>query len=462
MTIFTPRNSYEILREMLGKLVNRTELSDISSSSTLYAMFNSIAIELANMETRFNTIRNGYSLTTATGTELDARCAELPPGTISRKKSSFGAGSVMTFTRTDTSTQLIIPAGVRVQNKKTNVKYRTTEQIIFEIDESEKTDIYVISLEPGAAANAETGDIDINVDIIGIDTVLNTRSINTGITEETDGALRARALKYVKSLGRCSKDALEYLGESFVSNDGQAVKFAKVYEDPDQLAYSELIIDDGNGLINQDSVANNTNGEITTNTQRLIYHEKPAIAPIIASQIGVSDSLGNPKIVLDSDYVSIPERGLIYFREGFFEEGDTWSITNYKVYKGLIAELQDEIEGNNNNSNFTIPGYRAAGTRVRVLPPNLQELTFTIYIQPLLGLNVSNTRNIIKNIAVSYINNLPIGNPLIISKLIQVIQNTGLVITCSIEDNDGGNLVDIYPNSLKTSLRTTTNSITVR
>jgi uncharacterized phage protein gp47/JayE len=462
MTIFTPRNSFEILREMLGKLLNRTELSDISSSSTLFALFNAVAIELANMETRLNTIRNGYSLTTSVGAELDARCAELPPGTISRKKATFGAGSVMTFSRNDASEQLIIPVGGTVQNKKTFVKYRTTEQIIFNAGEFEKTDIYVVSLEPGSLANAEAGDIDVNVDIEGIDTVLNTRSISNGISEETDGALRARALKYVKSLGKSTKDALEYLGESFISNDGQGVKFAKVYEDPNYPAYSELIVDDGNGLINQDSVANTVSGIVASNNQRVIWHEKPAIADIQPSQINLLNSSNTPKIVTTGDYVSIPERGLIYFNEGFLEEGDQWSIINYKKYQGIISELQDEVEGNSNLSNFTIPGYRAAGTRVRVLPPTLQEETLTVVIQPRLGLNVANTRNIIKNIVVSFINNLPIGEPLIISKLIQTIQNTGLVISCSIEDNDGGVITDIYPATIKTSIRTTNNAITVR
>ena len=51
------------------------------------------------------------------------------------------------------------------------------------------------------------------------------------------------------------------------------------------------------------------------------------------------------------------------------------------------------------------------------------------------GLNINNVRNAIKTIVVNYINNLPIGEPLIVTKLIQTIQNSDIVISCKILDN---------------------------
>jgi hypothetical protein len=462
MAIFTPRNSNEILRELLGKLLNRTDLSDVNAGSTLFAIMNSVAIEIANIETRLNNIRNGYSLQTAVGTELDARCAELPPGAISRKKGGFASGTVLTLTRTDATEELIIPAGSLVQSETNSNTYKITEQIIMSVGELSREGIYIICTSPGVNGNAEVGDITVNVNIEGIDTVVNTASLANGSDEESDGFLRARALKYVKSLGKSTINALEYLGESFSTVNGQTAKFAKLYEDLDIPAYSELILDDGSGFLNQDTDGNTRSGTISTNSQRIIYHDRPAISPIQPNQIGITTALGATKTVTANDYISLPERGIVYFREGFLSIGDTWSINNYKVYKGLIAELQDEIEGVNNTTQLTLPGYRAAGTRVRVLPPDLEELTFVVNITPNAGLNLINTRNTIKTFVVNYINNLPIGEPLIITKLIQNLQNTGLIITCSIEDNDGGDLVDIYPAKLKNVLRTTANQITVR
>jgi uncharacterized phage protein gp47/JayE len=462
MAVFTPRNSNEILRELLGKLLNRTELSDISAGSTVFTIMNAVAIELANVETRLNNIRNGYSLQTAVGTELDARCAELPPGNIFRKKSSFAAGSVLSVSREDATEELIISAGSLIQNGITSAIYQIPQQIILAINETQKDDIYIVAISAGSSSNAEIGQITTNVNIEGIDSLINTKSLTTGLDEESDGFLRARALKYVKSLGKSTKDALEYLGESFISNDGQTIKFSKIFEDISQPAYSELILDDGNGLLNQETIANTAGGTIYSDSQRLIYHERPAISPILPNQIGLSDSLGNTKIVTLNDYVSIPERGIIYFNQGFLKQGDTWSITNYNIYKGIIADLQEEIEGTNNTSQLANPGYRAAGTRVRVLPPIVETLTFTVQITPNSGLNLNNTKNTIKNLIVAYINNLPIGEPLIISKLNQVLQNSGLIITCIIQDNDGGSLVDIYPAQLKNVLRTNNNLITVR
>ncbi len=462
MAVFTPRNSSEILRELLGKLLNRTELSDISAGSTVFSLMNSVAVELANVETRLNNIRNGYSLQTAVGTELDARCAELPPGTIFRKKASFAGGSVLSVSREDATEELIIPAGSLIQNATSSALYQIPQQVILAVGETQKDDIYIIANSAGSASNAEIGQITTNINIEGIDSLTNSKSLTTGLDEESDGFLRARALKYVKSLGKSTKDALEYLGESFISNDGQAAKFSRIYEDLKQPAYTELILDDGNGLINQETTANTASGDVYSTSQRLIYHERPATEPILPGQLAISDINGNTKIVTTNDYVSIPERGIIFFNQGFLEPGDTWSINNYKIYKGLIADLQEEIEGNNNITQLANPGYRAAGTRVRVLPPVVETLTFTVQITPNSGLNLNNTKNSIRNLIVAYVNNLPIGEPLIISKLNQILQNSGLILTCIIQDNDGGALADIYPAELKNVLRTNNNLITVR
>jgi len=126
-----------------------------------------------------------------------------------------------------------------------------------------------------------------------------------------------------------------------------------------------------------------------------------------------------------------------------------------------MAELQQEIEGTTNTSVFTLPGYRAAGTRIRVQPPSKQDLTFTVRLTPIASVNIKNIRNVLKQVIVNYINSLDIGEPLIITKLTQVCQNTGLIVNILIEDNDGGAFPDVYPASNKAVLRTTDTQITI-
>jgi len=461
MAIFEPRNSQQILRSLLGRVLNRTDLSDINVGSTLYTLMQTVAIEMANVETRLNNIRNGYSIQTASGAELDARVAELPPGTIFRKKAGYAGGAVLTINRTDTSAELIIPAGAIVQNDNTGIQYVTIEQLTLPIGTSQLQNVFIIANTPGTVGNADAGQITTNITMTGIDTVINEMSITSGVNEESDGALRARALKFVKSLGKCQRNSLEYLGESFVSSNGQTVKFARVYEDTFKPGYCELIVDDGAGMLNQDVAGTTTSGTVGVNGQLYIFHESPATHELIAGENFIITRGGNELVLNSTQYRSIPERGLIYFNEGVLQAGDTWQVNDYRVFKGYIADLQEEIEGVNNISQLAIPGYRAAGTRVKVDIPVVEELSFKIQLSVKPGLIVKSVRNVIRTVISNYINNLPIGEPLIVTRLIQVIQNTNLVITCSITDNNGDILTDTYPNSLKSVLRTKENLITV-
>ena len=462
MAIFIPRNANEILREMLGKLLNRTELSDISTSSTLYHIIQSVALEIANTETRLLNIRNGYSLENAIGADLDARVAELPPGQVFRKRSAYAGGAVLTITRNNSTGDLIIPAGSIVSNSNTNINYIIPEEQTIPNGSTSISNVFVICAQPGTSGNIDIGQINTIVDMPeDVVTVSNTAAITTGQNAETDSSLRTRALRFVKSLGKCQKSSLEFLGTSFISQQGQSARFARIWEDPTQLGYSELIVDDGAGFENQATTGPIISGTITANSQLYLYHEFPATEPLV-SGVNFSIIRGGTEIVLgNTQYKSIPERGIIYVEEGVLQTGDTWSINNYQVYKGFMAELQNEIEGSTNTSVFTLPGYRAAGTRVRVQPPTKQDLTFTVKLTPIASVNVKNIRNTLKQVIVNYVNSLDIGEPLIITKLTQVCQNTGLLINISIEDNDGGAFPDVYPSSNKTVLRTTENQITI-
>ena len=462
MAIFIPRNENEILREMLGKLLNRTELSDISTSSTLYHIIQSIALEVANIETRLLNIRNGYSLENAVGADLDARVAELPPGQVFRKRSSYAGGAVLTITRNTAVGELVIPAGSLVSNSASNINYIIPEEQTIPNGSTSISNVFIISAQPGTAGNVDIGQItnivDMPTDVI---TVSNTAAITTGQNAETDSSLRSRALRFVKSLGKCQKSSLEFLGTSFIAQQGQSARFARLWEDPIQLGYSELIVDDGAGFENQASTGETILGTISADNQLYLYHEFPATEPLVCGTHFSIIRGGNEIFLGSTQYKSIPERGIIYFEEGVLQAGDEWSVNNYQVYKGFMAELQSEIEGSTNTSVFTLPGYRAAGTRIRVQPPSKQDLTFTVKLTPIASVNIKNIRNVLKQVIVNYINSLDIGEPLIITKLTQVCQNTGLIVNISIEDNDGGAFPDVYPSSTKTVLRTTDNQITI-
>jgi len=464
MAVFSPRTSEQILREMLGKLINRTDLSDINVGSSIYTILQAVALEIGNLESRLNNIRNGYSLFTATGAELDARCQELPPGTIFRKKESNAGGAVLTINRatTDTANNLIIPAGSTVRSSKNGLIYFTNTSVTIPSGQSSIENVFIVCSTPGTAGNAEINTIDqIENMPNAVISVNNTGIIDNGIDSESDAFLRARAIKYVKSLGKCQKTALEYLGQTYQSSTGQTAKFAALNEDPTTPGLSQLIVDDGGGMVNQSTVGETTNGTIGKNNQIYLWHQRPAVSPITPDQIEIFGPDDELKTITANDYISIPERGLIYFKNpGILEEGDTWSIKNYNVYQGYIAELQAEIEGTNNRSGFTHAGYRAAGTRVIVSPPVLDLINIKLSISVRPGVSVKNAQNTIKNTLFNYINNLNIGQPLIATRLVQVIQNTGLVVDCSVYNEAQQPFVIINPSTSKSVIRIKLENIT--
>ena len=464
MAVFSPRTSEQILREMLGKLINRTDLSDINVGSSIYTILQSVALELGNLESRLNNIRNGYSLFSATGAELDARCAELPPGTIFRKKESNAGAAVLTISRaaTDTANNLIIPAGSQVRSSKNGLIYFTNSLVTIPAGQSSIENVFIICTTPGTAGNADINTIDqIENMPNAVISVNNTGVIDNGIDNESDAFLRARALKYVKSLGKCQKTALEYLAQSYTSGNGQSIKFSLLYEDPITPGYSQLIVDDGAGMVNQSVLGDTTTGTVGRNSQIFFWHQRPATAPITPEQITIRDVSNNIKPITANDYISIPERGLIYFKNpDILEEGDTWTIQGYNVYQGYISDLQAEIEGTNNRSGFALAGYRAAGTRVQVVPPVLDLVNIKLNISVKSGVSVKSAQSTIKNTLFNYINNLNIGQPLIAIRLIQVIQNTGLVVDCNVYNEAQQLFQIINPSTQKSVIRIKLENIT--
>lgn len=464
MPVFVPRSSKQVLRDLLAKVVSRTDVSDVNVGSTLFTLLNGVAVEIANTEARFFNIRQGYSIQNATGEELDQRCAELPPIGIRRKRRTSASGSALKIIRNDSdiNNALTIPTGSIVSRNDNGQQYRTAQDVVIPAGVLEIDNVYIVALSPGEIANANEGDINTIIKMPDTVTeVTNTSQISNGLDREDDASLRNRATRYINSIGRVSKSALEFLGTSFISTDSVSFKFAKIYEDPERPGYAELVVDDGTGLRQPpQELVNNVSYVISGNGSRFITHERPATTPIGLHQIELSRG-GNNIQLQDIDYVSIPERGLIFFREGVLQDGDRVTVRGIRCYRGLMAELQEEIEGNVNNGAI-LTGFRAAGCRVRVVPPLLTqfEADIRIIIRP--DQNSENMKQQIKEAVVDFVNDLDIGEHLRPSALITHLMTTQPILSCSIfiaGTNTPMNAV--YPQSAKHVLRATQGDINV-
>ena len=138
----------------------------------------------------------------------------------------------------------------------------------------------------------------------------------------------------------------------------------------------------------------------------------------------------------------------------------------YDIFDGFIKDLQNEIEGNVNRGNI-LRGWRAAGTRVRVLPPRKEDITFDIAIRPINpgNINLNALFEQISEAAINFVNQLAPGQPFLPSQLIRQLLNTQPIISANIlvfgQQGACSLLEDRYPSSNRVVFRTNSNLISV-
>lgn len=442
---YVPKSSADILRDLVAATVARSELTDISEGSVLSQILATVASELAGSEYRMALIRDSYLLSRVSGSDLDERCSELPPGGVVRLGETAASGPCMTLKRgsanptpEELAEVLIVPRGATVGRvDEPSVLYALAEEVTFEIGEHTKNDVVVTCLIRGTVGNCPNGSINKMISLpTEITSISQARSIGGGQSAETDDSLRSRAFQYIGSLARCMPSAIEYAVRSFIASDGTRVKYAALYEDRGRRGYSEIVVDDGSVLLEgQIAVVRDgrtVGGVAPVGGDRLvIFHESPATSPIkeIRRFVGGVEQ----DAITPADFVSIPERGVVYVDPGIFDPGDRWEITGanggdpdtgYQIFGGtLIPEIQRMIEGDLSNPAQN-PGLRAAGTRVRVVPPSVENITdMDIFVTPVNGVSFVDTADSVKEAVSEFVLNLHPGETLFIAQLIDRVMD---------------------------------------
>ena len=445
---YNPRDTTTLLQSMAARVIARTDLTDLAEGSVLLQVLTAIAEEINLSELRLRNIRDSYSLVSVSGTDLDERASEMPPSGLTRPPATHAQGPVLTVTREDTTGQnggakyaapFTLPKGSTFRREDDpSVVYETTQDVVFAGSPAPGQDgtgivsnVYIKCQLSGTTGNVAKNKITLIGSAPGdVIAVNNAEGLQNGNEQEGDLQLKNRITAYLSSLARCQPAALEYLALSFVDVNGHRAVFANLWEDPADKGYSELIIDDGSGLMGNIAAGEKSQGIVPAHGQAILYHQIPGVNPI--SQITVKRQ--GVDVVYkhqDGDYISIQERGLVYFPPGVLQPGDEWTIENFEVYTNLIADLQRAVEGSTSDP-VNYPGWRAAGTRVCVKPASIQLLAMDIHVVPQQHISLSEIADEIRATCVNFCKKLAPGQTFYVSQLIDVLMNNPKLISLRI------------------------------
>ena len=247
------------------------------------------------------------------------------------------------------------------------------------------------------------------------------------------------------SLALCQNNALETLALSYTSENGTRVTTARMWNDPDMLGYSELMVDDGSGFQGIISAAASASGTIPTlqgdgNRYTVYFNYPAATAPVIKVN-GVQVPFSDASVLLEKGVAYLVPNPSIPVTPGM-----TWTTGEHQVYTGVVANLQNLI-------NDTAV---AAGTRVRVVPPEVQLIEISGNLTVVTGSDLRALRQQVRTEILSFISQLAPGEPLLIYNLIGFLSDIDGVLNIVFDQTD------IYPGSVRTKLYATDNTITLR
>ena len=333
----------------------------------------------------------------------------------------------MTLTRENSTGAQTLQAGATLKRSDApTVLYRTIAAVTFNDGSIAVSGVYVVCLSRGQAGNCPAGLINQTVSVPPwLVSAINTTPLTNGKERETKPEAQARLSNYLSSRSRCQPAALKFLGESFQASDGTRSRFTGVWESPTENGNTLLLVDAGAADTDLQTPGMPTTGTVPVNGQTRLWHQMPATAPIASISVALA---GGGTLVLSlasGDFVSHPERGLIYVPAGVLGAGDVWTISGYNVWTGLIAELQLEVEGSL-STPVAKPGWRASGTHVFVRPPTALTTDLLIHVVPKEGVtDLQGLLDAVKSAAIGFCQGLAPQVPLYVSALIAyLIDNT--------------------------------------
>lgn len=468
MPPFVPRTADDCTESILARAVGRTRLTDTLEGSLLYGIARPIAEEIAYGDYRTWQVRNSFNFLKdpdITLEDLAERLKDLPGSGMELLTESAASGSVMSVYRKSSTGDQIMPAGTTFGRKDgSTAVYRTVASVTFLDGSISVSGVYVVCTKPGEAGNCGVGIINQTLSapswVVGC---ANTNVLSNGLASETVAQAQHRGRLYLSALGGSQRAAMEYLALSFQASDGSRTRFAKGFYDPLAPHFAELVVDDSFASLLSPTKPSQTS-VVPPGGQTTMAHEGPA-----------SESLGSVQVLrADGTTVDVLQEGqgqcLSVFEQGYFfvpsnknwslQPGDTWTLPQFKVWTGFIAELQRVICGDVNDQ-FNTPGWQAFGCRIVVRPAQVFPTGFDLHVVPQNGVPLEYVQSVATNIVLSVLAAQGPGEALLISTLIAAVREDPSVLDVKFfEPNTSPYTLkaDVYPPD-KACVRTTLDQI---
>jgi hypothetical protein len=106
-------------------------------------------------------------------------------------------------------------------------------------------------------------------------------------------------------------------------------------------------------------------------------------------------------------------------------------VDGYKIFSGLVREAQRTLDGVP-TSISRYPGIKSTGTDVSVLPPIPRAVAVTFRIRTRDGLSINVIAGIVRSSVVSFVSSLGLGQSVILSELISLVQDIPGVVSVEI------------------------------
>lgn len=259
MATFSFKTFGQLLQDMIDTMTaNAATVTNFGEGAVTRVLFEAVAGRLDYFTILLKRILLLCRLATSTGSDVDSFTTDYGMSARLQAVKAFGA---VTFSRLISApTPVFIPVGATVSTYDNSISFEViadTANVNYDGARQGYT-IAANTTSVGVTVRAKTagkiGNIAANTltvigsNLIGVDGVTNAAAYTNGQDAETDAEMRARFVKYIASLARATKGAIEYAIIITQNNLKYVVKENVDINGVAKLGYITIVIDDGSGI----------------------------------------------------------------------------------------------------------------------------------------------------------------------------------------------------------------------